>query len=151
MQDDDSQRGSKSDYTRDFFNRKRRRQKTSMPQARTVLPAVETNTTKEYDIQESGTGDCHQETIVETVTVEFFGVPRQRAARAELVVPAGTIAETLVAVGRSCPGLADLVQAGGRLAPYYALSLNGQRFLRDLDVRLTHGDRLLLLSADAGG
>src|SRR5438132_7343345 len=28
MQDDDSQRGSKSDYTRDFFNRKRRRQKT---------------------------------------------------------------------------------------------------------------------------
>jgi len=86
-----------------------------------------------------------------TVTVEFFGVPRQRAGRAELIVPAGTIAETLTAVGQSCPGLVDLVQAGGRLAPHYALSLNGQRFLRDLDHPLLPGDRLLLLSADAGG
>jgi hypothetical protein len=37
------------------------------------------------------------------------------------------------------------------LAPHYALSLNGQRFLRDLDYLLVPGDRLLLLSADAGG
>jgi len=88
---------------------------------------------------------------VGTVTVEFFGVPRQRAGRAELVVPAGTILEALAAVGESCPGLTDLVQAGRRLAPHYALSLNGQRFLRDLDLRLAAGDRLLLLSADAGG
>jgi molybdopterin converting factor small subunit len=88
---------------------------------------------------------------VGTVTVEFFGVPRQRAGRAELVVPAGTIAEALTMVVRSCPALADAVQAGGRLAPHYALSLNGQRFLRDLDLRLAAGDRLLLLSADAGG
>jgi molybdopterin converting factor small subunit len=85
------------------------------------------------------------------VTVEFFGVPRQRAGRAELVVPTGTIAETLAAVSRSCPALADLVQAGSKLAPHYALSLNGQRFLRDLDHLLVPGDRLLLLSADAGG
>jgi molybdopterin converting factor small subunit len=88
---------------------------------------------------------------VGTVTVEFFGVPRQRAGRAELVVPAGTIAEVLAAIGQSCPALTDLVQASGRLAPHYALSLNGQRFLRDLGLRLTSGDRLLLLSADAGG
>jgi molybdopterin converting factor small subunit len=86
-----------------------------------------------------------------TVIVEFFGVPRQRAGRAELAVPAATIAETLTAVGRSCPALADLIQAKERLAPHYALSLNGQRFLRDLDHLLVPGDRLLLLSADAGG
>jgi hypothetical protein len=39
----------------------------------------------------------------ESVTVEFFGIPRQRAGRAELVVPAGTVAEALAAVGRSRP------------------------------------------------
>jgi molybdopterin converting factor small subunit len=85
------------------------------------------------------------------VTVEFFGVPRQRAGRAELAVPRGTVRGVLVAVGRSCPGLADLVPVGGKLAPHYILSLNGQRFLRDLDHLLVPGDRLLLLSADAGG
>jgi molybdopterin converting factor small subunit len=95
-------------------------------------------------------GCCRQEVAVETVTVEFFGVPRHRAGRAELVVAPGTIAEAFGVISRSCPGLADLVQ-GGKLAPHYALSLNGQRFLRDLDYLLAPGDRLLLLSADAGG
>jgi molybdopterin converting factor small subunit len=86
-----------------------------------------------------------------TAIVEFFGVPRQRAGRSELVVPASTIADTLMEVGRACPALNDLVQAGGKLAPHYALSLNGQRFLRNLDHVLAPGDRLLVLSADAGG
>ena len=90
-------------------------------------------------------------TQTNAVTVEFFGVPRQRAGRAQLVVSAGTIIETLKQVGQACPALNDLVQAGGKLAPHYALSLNGQKFLRDLDQLLTPGDRLLLLSADAGG
>jgi hypothetical protein len=43
------------------------------------------------------------------------------------------------------------VVADGRLAPVYLLSLNGERFLTDLDERLPAGARLLLLSADAGG
>jgi molybdopterin converting factor small subunit len=86
-----------------------------------------------------------------TVTVEFLGIPRQRAGRAELVVAAGTIAETLSAVQYSCPAFTDLVRADGQLAPHYALSLNGRRFLRNLDHVLVPGDRLLVLSADAGG
>jgi molybdopterin converting factor small subunit len=85
------------------------------------------------------------------VTVEFFGLPRQRAGRAELVVPAGTVAEVLAEVGRRCPGLANLVQADGRLAPHYLLSIDGQRFVTDLHEALRPGDRLLVLSADAGG
>ena len=84
------------------------------------------------------------------VTVEFFGVPRLRAGRAELDLPPGTVRETLTAVERACPGLAGLVQAG-RLAPHYLLSVNGSRFGPDLDEALRPGDRLLLLSADAGG
>jgi molybdopterin converting factor small subunit len=87
----------------------------------------------------------------ETVTVEFLGIPRQRAGRAELVVAAGTVAETLTAVERSCPAFTDLVSADGKLASQYVLSVNGGRFLRDLNYPLAPGDRLLVLSADAGG
>ena len=46
------------------------------------------------------------------VTVEFFGIPRHRAGRAELAVPAGTVAELLAAVERACPALAGLVRDG---------------------------------------
>jgi hypothetical protein len=84
------------------------------------------------------------------VTVEFFGVPRRRAGRAELAVPAGTVAELLAAVERACPALAGLAQ-GGRVSPHYLLSLDGQRFLTDLGQAVHPGERVLLLSADAGG
>jgi molybdopterin converting factor small subunit len=85
------------------------------------------------------------------VTVEFFGVPRQRAGRAELAVEAANVAELLAAVERACPGLKGLVRPDGRLAPHYLLSLDGQRFVTDGSERLPAGSRLLLLSADAGG
>jgi molybdopterin converting factor small subunit len=85
------------------------------------------------------------------VVVEFFGIPRQRAGRAELAVPVGTVAQTLAAVERACPGLAGLLQADGRLSPHYLLSVNGQHFVTDLNEPLGPADRMLLLSADAGG
>jgi hypothetical protein len=87
----------------------------------------------------------------ELVTVEFFGMPRQRAGCAELAVRAGTIAEVLTCVEQSCPGLKGLKQADGRLSPHYLLSLDGQCFVTDVRRALHPGDRLLLLSADAGG
>jgi molybdopterin converting factor small subunit len=85
------------------------------------------------------------------VTVEFFGVPRQRAGRSELVVEAGTVAEALSAVARLCPGLAGLVQLDGRLAPHYLLSINGSEFVGDVQRPLRQGERVLFLSADVGG
>ena len=84
------------------------------------------------------------------VTIEFFGIPRQRAGRAELVVPAGTVAEVLQAVTRACPGLEGLLTPAGQLAPHYRVSLNGQRFVQELRDSLVPGERLLILSADAG-
>jgi molybdopterin converting factor small subunit len=84
------------------------------------------------------------------VVVEFFGVPRARADRSELEVPAGTVAEILAHVEAACPGLKGL-RRDGRLAPHYLLSLDGREFLTDMDQRLSPGDRVLLLSADAGG
>ena len=85
------------------------------------------------------------------ITVEFFGMPRQRAGRAELAVPARTVAELLAALERECPGLAGLRRGDGQLAPHYLLSINGERFTADESQTLRPGDRLLLLSADAGG
>jgi hypothetical protein len=85
------------------------------------------------------------------VTVEFFAIPRLRAGVAELAVPAGTLAEVLAAVGRACPQLAGLVKPDGRLDPHYLLSLDGRRFLTDLAEPIPPGERVLLLSADAGG
>jgi molybdopterin converting factor small subunit len=85
------------------------------------------------------------------VTIEFFGMPRQRAGRAALEVSAGTPAEALAEVERACPALAGLVQPGARLSPHYVLSRDGQEFVTDLQQKLRPGDRLLLLSADAGG
>lgn len=86
-----------------------------------------------------------------TVTVEFFGIPRERAGRAELSVPAGTIAEVLAAVERACPKLTGLRQSDGRVSPHYLLSIQGQKFVGDLGDSLLPGEHLLLLSADAGG
>ena len=85
------------------------------------------------------------------VTVEFFGIPRERAGRTMLTVPAGTVAEVLAAVEKACPKLAGLRQADGRLAPHYALSIHGQRFVNDMNERVAAGESVYLLSADVGG
>ncbi len=85
------------------------------------------------------------------VAVEFYGVPRLRAGRAELAVEAGPAADVLARVAAACPGLGQVVRPDGRLAPQYLLSVNGERFVTDLGEPLPAGSRLLLLSADAGG
>jgi molybdopterin converting factor small subunit len=85
------------------------------------------------------------------VTVEFYGIPRQRAGREEMTVQAQTLGDLLSALERACPGLAGLVQADGRLASHYLLSLDGKEFTTDGKQPLKRGQRLLLMSADAGG
>ncbi len=85
------------------------------------------------------------------VTIEFYGIPRARAGRKDLVVSATTAGEALAEVARECPNLAGMFQSDGRLSPHYLLSLDGQSFVTDLAHLLHSGDRLLLLSADVGG
>ena len=85
------------------------------------------------------------------VTVEFYGIPRQRAGRAELAVMARNVGDVLASVERACPGLAGLLQSDGRLTPHYLLSLSGQRFMQNGSELVRRGDRFMLLSADAGG
>jgi molybdopterin converting factor small subunit len=85
------------------------------------------------------------------VTVELYGMPRQRAGRSELRVSAGTAAAALRAAAALCPGLGAVLRTDGGLSRHCLLSLNGREFLTDLTRPLEEGDRLLLLSADAGG
>lgn len=85
------------------------------------------------------------------ITVEFYGIPRQRAGRERLTLTAGTVGELLAGVVRQCPGLGGVVGPDGRLAPHYLLSVNGTRFVHAPQQPLQTGDQVLILSADAGG
>ncbi len=87
----------------------------------------------------------------DSVVIEFFGIPRQQAGRPDLAVPPGTLAQLLQSIQQACPKLKELRQPDGRLSPHYLLSINGDQFVTDLQQKLRPGDRLLLLSADAGG
>lgn len=85
------------------------------------------------------------------IIVEFYGMARARAGCAERQLQATTVREALHAIIAACPSLADLYTPGDTLARHYLLSLNGERFVTDLDEPLPAAARLLVLSADAGG
>lgn len=82
--------------------------------------------------------------------VELFGVPRERAGVSELELDAQTLGEALERLARQFPRLQELVGGGG-LHPSIAASLNADIFITDVRTPLAATDRLLLLSADAGG
>ena len=82
--------------------------------------------------------------------VEFLGVSRERAGVAEIDVQADTLGSLLGTLSAQVPGLAELI-AVDRLHPSMAASLNGDRFISDPDTPLAEDDRVLILSADAGG
>ncbi len=83
------------------------------------------------------------------VRVEFYGLARLRAGRAELPVEAATVGAALVAADAACPGLRVLRDTG--LSPEYLVSVGGRRFTADLTESLTGGEPLLVFGADAGG
>jgi len=82
--------------------------------------------------------------------VEFLGIPRERAGISELEVEAATLGQLLGTLAATCPALREFITADG-LHPSIAANLNGDAFVRDPETRLAKGDRLLILSADAGG
>ncbi len=86
-----------------------------------------------------------------SITVELFGVPRQRAGVAQVQADGARLDEVLAALVRRFPRLAGECIADGRLAPGYLANLNGRRFVTDPATALAPGDALLILSTDAGG
>ncbi len=85
------------------------------------------------------------------VHLEFFGIPRQRAGVAGLVVEGGILREALQAACRELPGLAECLSDDGELSTSCLANLNGKQFTRDGQTRLNDGDQVLILSADVGG
>lgn len=86
-----------------------------------------------------------------SVTVEFFGVARERAGQSSIDVTAGSLGEALTEVATRCPQLAGACLQGNRLSPTFIANINGREFVKDPQTPLSDGDRLLILSADVGG
>lgn len=85
------------------------------------------------------------------VVIELYGPARLRAGQAEITVDGRTVGEALRHLEAACPPLAGPVIQNGHLSCHYRLSLNGRRFISDHRHPLTAADRLILLSAEAGG
>lgn len=86
-----------------------------------------------------------------TVIFELYGPARLRAGQAEIAVDALTVGEALHCLAAACPPLAGPVIQNGHLSRHYKLSLNGRLFVSDPEHPLAAADRLILLSAEAGG
>ncbi|MBI1902613.1 MAG: MoaD/ThiS family protein [Planctomycetia bacterium] len=90
-----------------------------------------------------------------SITVEFFGIPRQRAGVAVAVCPGERLGDVLRDLAGRFPAFAetclDLGSSGSRLRAGFVANVNGERFLSDPAATLKPGDSLLILGADAGG
>jgi molybdopterin converting factor small subunit len=82
--------------------------------------------------------------------VEFFGVPRARAGVAGMKMHAKTLGQLLASLAVEVPAMSELID-GQRLRASFIANLNGDRFIRDPETPLGEEDRILILSADAGG
>ncbi len=85
------------------------------------------------------------------VNVEMFGIPRARAGVTTTTAAGRCLGDVLADLATRFPELAATCIDGRRLRPGFTANLDGQRFITDPDTRLKDGDRLLLLSLDAGG
>jgi molybdopterin converting factor small subunit len=91
------------------------------------------------------------------ITVEFFGIPRQRAGRAKMKLSlrdcaeSATLGTILEILARELPDFARDCVVDNRLKKGYIANINGQRFITDPEAPITDGETLLILSADAGG
>jgi len=99
-------------------------------------------------LRPSGLGEAGS--VCHTMYVEFLGIPRERAGISEMELEAETFGQVLGELSARCPGLSELITPDG-FHPSIVANLNGDEFVKSLDTRLADGDRLLILSADAGG
>ncbi len=89
-------------------------------------------------------------------TVELFGIARllARTSSIALTLPArATLSDAFAALAEKLPALVGRVIRADRtrLVDGYACNLNGLAFVRTPTAEVNPGDRLVILSADAGG
>jgi len=86
-----------------------------------------------------------------SVTIEFQGLARQKAGRADLAIPGQTVAQLLYHVERTCPGLSGLLKEDGSISRKFLVSMDGVHFVDDPATIVPAGTRLIVLGADAKG
>ncbi len=90
-----------------------------------------------------------------SIRIEFYGIPRQRAKTAETVIqPCRAeirLGDVLKQLAARFPGLAETCIDQDRLRRGFTINIAGQRFVTDPETRVSAGETLLLMSADAGG
>ena len=82
--------------------------------------------------------------------VEFLAVPRRLAGTSEVEVQAATLGQLLTELSAKFPSLREFI-ISDRLHPTFVANLNGDEFISDPGTVLSEKDRVLILSADAGG
>ncbi len=90
------------------------------------------------------------------VTVELFGVAQLLAKTKEVALtlaPDGTLAQVFQQLAELHPVLLGRVidADGNHLVSGYACNLNGLAFVKDFRTQVQPGDKIFILSADAGG
>jgi len=88
------------------------------------------------------------------VSVELFGVARllAKTQTIALALPEdATLAQLFAALAEALPVLAGRVINSDGLLRGYSCNINGLDFVRDSSTKLHTGDKILILSADAGG
>ena len=84
------------------------------------------------------------------VTIEYFGVPRQKTG----------VSSDSLSFANSPTSLSDVLTeiafgdqclTGDQLSRETIINLNGDEFIRSLDTQVVNGDHILILSTDAGG
>jgi sulfur-carrier protein len=85
------------------------------------------------------------------VEIELFGIARQRAGVGRTTAEGSSLGEVLASLAARFPSLAETCFPQGRFTAGYLANLNGDRFVTDPAEAIKLGDRLLILSADAGG
>jgi molybdenum cofactor guanylyltransferase len=91
-----------------------------------------------------------------SVTVELFGVARllTKTRSVSLSLPQeASLADVLTALAARLPVLVGRVikSDGAALASGYACNINGLNFIRSTSAKVNPGDKIFILSADAGG
>lgn len=89
-----------------------------------------------------------------SVSVELFGVARMLAKTSGVTLSLpqeSTLAQVFSALGEQLPALAGRVIDADRLIPGYACNINGLDFVRSPGAAVKTGDKIMILSADAGG
>ena len=91
-----------------------------------------------------------------SVTVELFGAARlvAKAREVALQLPSPvSLGDIYNAVAKEHPALLGRVIAADRrsLTPGYACNINGVDFVRGNNAQVKSGDRVFIISADAGG